>query len=690
MTADSEAPNLPGACGRLRGGETLWWFAVFAAGAALWLLNHPYGGIWHDARIYTLMAVHWLDPTPFVSDPWFSGKSVDGLSIFTPIYGALISLSGISLAAMLMTLLGALGWLLATGWLSFSWFGRPLAVLVFLFLSSIPLTYCLGRPIFIVSESFVTARLLAISFSIAGIVAATNGRFRTGMGLQVIGMLFHPLMALWGLLATVCLKMPDRGIVTMAAFSLACVSVLSLNPMDMTALRMMDPEWQEVVKASAMVVFLEPWPKIAINDALWWLSILLFAGEFGQVKPRRLYQIVSLISALALLLSLIASYFLPIVFFLQAQFWRALWLAVLIGCVAALDVGWTAVRSGRAGRGIAVMLALTLLFRDAGGGLALFLAYGIWSVDKGHLLNAVASKQEAVIKTAGFLVLLAVAVCLPDILMEIWIIGGMDRASALGLIENMLIRATPFFFYAVVPLAVWFCMARLGDNRRYRWGMALGAGLLLSFAAWHWDQRLPAKQQIEARYRVGGNRDLFAGLVRPGQQVYWPGNALRVWFDLGTASYASSVQAIGIVFSRERMVEVRRRLERIVLMEHRPQTDQDAHQMAVRYVSEQGWLNTSPLDLHTYEESSSLTKEGLSVLCSDPVLDFVVSERFFPSWSVAQHMETVRQRNIAHYLYDCDKFRSRNMSDGETVLAGPDKTELAQNAPTIISSSFIK
>lgn len=647
---------------------------LMAAGAALWLLNHPYGGIWHDARIYTLSALHWLNPAPFSEDPWFQDKAADGLTLFIHLYGMAIKLLGVSNGAIFIVLAGAGLWLGATYWLCTAWFERRAASFIFLALSAISLTYCLGQPMLVLSEAFATARLLAIPFSIAGLVATTQGRFWLGIFLQLLGMLFHPLISVWGLMTIVLSRLSDRIVFALVALGAALVVVLYLNPMDIPAFRIMDAEWQAMVRGTAVIVFDEMWPKLAINDALWWFSALLFGGLFGQAGIRRLYQVVGLVAALALLVSLVTSYFLPVVFLLQAQLWRALWLAVVVGFVAAMDIGWVAVRAGTIGKGLAALLALTFLFRDWGGGLVLFLFYIVWSTASDKMSRFLVLKPLATAKMTWAMVAVAVAACLPDILMDIWIIAGMERTSALGLLDDYGNKALAIASYTVVPFLFWVCLTQQGMHRHFRRSMFISLCLILLTTGMYWDRRSSTRQQIEARYRVGGNHEMFSGLITPGRQVYWQGNALRVWFDLGTASYVSSEQAIGIVFSRKRMAEVRHRLERVLLMEQLPQSDGDLHEMAIKYMSEHGISNSAPLDLHTYERNSLLTKSGVQALCLDPELDFVIDQMLVPGWPVSRYSEEIRGRNVDHYLYDCKKFGGRNAVDRKNVSKGSGET----------------
>ena len=80
--------------------------ALLLVGMALWLASHPYLGIWHDARVYTIMALHWLDPVPFARDPWFMFGSQSDLSLFAPLYGSVVGWLGVEAGARWTSALG--------------------------------------------------------------------------------------------------------------------------------------------------------------------------------------------------------------------------------------------------------------------------------------------------------------------------------------------------------------------------------------------------------------------------------------------------------------------------------------------------------------------------------------------------------------------------------------------------------
>ena len=61
----------------------------------VWFLNHPYQGVWHDARVYGLLAAHWLSPPAFADDLFFSFGSQGSFSLFTPLYGQLVAWLGL-------------------------------------------------------------------------------------------------------------------------------------------------------------------------------------------------------------------------------------------------------------------------------------------------------------------------------------------------------------------------------------------------------------------------------------------------------------------------------------------------------------------------------------------------------------------------------------------------------------------
>lgn len=626
---------------RIRNTEGL--TALLLAGS-LWLLNHRYGGIWHDARIYTLLAVHQLSPQQFVGDPWFVPKAADGLSVFPYIYGGLIRVLGIDLAAKALVALGALAWLGVGYRLCQHWFEPRLAALLLLVLASVPLSMSPDSAIIVLSETFTTPRLFAMPFTLAAIAAAAERHSQAAAGLGLLALLLHPLLAVWGLAIAAGLYLRDRQIALLTALAATAAAALMLNPMDLPAFRPMDPDWRNVLQATAVIVFHKVWPEIAVNDPLWWFAALLLGSRLGNPKLHRLYALTLLVAAYALLASLLVSYFSQNVFLVQVQLWRALWLAAWFGCIAALDLAWAGPRLLGQRWVWPCFLLTSFLIRDYGGGLlllalALALAARPESMQR-WLQSHRPQAAKALWTTQGLILLLF----LPGALVDAHIFLSMDTAPRASIGKDYLLQALTVSQLFILPLLLW-CGLDIA-RRRGRHGASLTAAILLvALCGLFWDARNDRARYEESRYRIGGNRDLFGGAIDPGQTVFWPNGVLRVWFDLGAPSYVSSVQAIGIVFSRERMEEVRHRLLHIRTRDGSPPQTLLPPQAA-------------GLDLHRLEAYAGTTPEGLYRLCSDSALGYFVDETPVAGIApVASQTETVAGKRRTYYLYDCRRLR---------------------------------
>ncbi|MEI6070133.1 MAG: hypothetical protein WCP96_22615, partial [Methylococcaceae bacterium] len=62
----------------------------------LWLLSHPYSGLYHDARLYAVQGLYHLYPHIFENDLFFQYGSQDQYSIFSLLYAQTITLFGLN------------------------------------------------------------------------------------------------------------------------------------------------------------------------------------------------------------------------------------------------------------------------------------------------------------------------------------------------------------------------------------------------------------------------------------------------------------------------------------------------------------------------------------------------------------------------------------------------------------------
>ena len=65
-------------------------YVMLILAALLWLLSHPYQGIFHDGVIYALMAAHRLNAGDYAKELFFLFGSQDDYSAFSPVYAMLV------------------------------------------------------------------------------------------------------------------------------------------------------------------------------------------------------------------------------------------------------------------------------------------------------------------------------------------------------------------------------------------------------------------------------------------------------------------------------------------------------------------------------------------------------------------------------------------------------------------------
>ncbi len=157
------------------------------------MLLHPYGGIRHDAVLYSLFALARLHPDTLTADIFLRFGSQDSFSQFTPIYAAVMSVLGMEHAAQLLVFLFQAA-LLGCAWLLARRFMPPLdATLSIALLLVLPDEYGMGDT-FHFLEDFITARLPAEALVLGAVLAAATQRHWIAAGCVIAAMLIHPIM----------------------------------------------------------------------------------------------------------------------------------------------------------------------------------------------------------------------------------------------------------------------------------------------------------------------------------------------------------------------------------------------------------------------------------------------------------------------------------------------------------------
>ena len=624
-------------------------------GFTLWLFSHHYDGIVNDARLYILMAVRWLTPTAYARDLMFMFGSQDDFSVFSPLLAQAVRILGIAQGAMTAVLVGAGCWLMAVFSLTRAVLGPRCYLPAFLLLLSTPFNYSPGVPLEL-TESFVSARPFAMSLALLGVAVAIRGRFAIGLALGLGATAIHPLMGVWSLILVVFGYLGERQLLRLVVMAAALCLLAAINPLGLAMLMPMTGEWEAIVHVSPMV-FLPDWPVLRADTVLWWIAMLLWGGRLGSPTMRYWYQCVALIGAAGFLFSLVAAKFLPIVFFLQVQAWRGLWLVTVIAVVAAVDVGLQQWNRSPVHRSLLVISAASFLLRECGGGALLLTAY-FFAPTLIRIERSIPSGRVLLLTRVGWgLASVVLLLCLPALLLDTAINADLDIGNFSDNIGKWLLALWILLRGGVLALVGWWL---LSERQRATVAVILTAPTLV-WAASTWDTRPEYTRYIENRYRIGGNQTSFGGRIKLGQTVYWYQGTMRIWFEIGTSSYANAEHSIGMVFSERRALELQKRLAKVALKASEPdkagRLPPDRVLWARYWFPRQGEQKHQPY-LFDYE-ASGVTRSGLERLCADPELDYVVESDTIDKLWVAEQIDTIGGREQRFYLYDCRNLNTK-------------------------------
>lgn len=581
------------------------------------LIQHPYAGLWHDARLYALQAYARLHPQ-LTQDLFLVHGSQDNFTLFSPLYAALIQLVGLDTAALALQLFG-LGLFYAAAY----YFASALTSgwTMWLFMSSLaalPVHYGASK-ILAVVEPFATPRLFAEGLSLVGLATLLKGRHALGGLMMLCAGVVHPIMAGCGAaLALLWLAKPKATLILMAYGLLA---VIMLAYAEIGPFRPMDSTWFTLAQQRSPFLMTDGWEAPDYNRIIYFSTLLVAAGLCASGAIKRLSIAALCVGVAGVLLTWLGGNVLHNALLIQLQPWRALWVTETVGLLAYafLTTRWHAGQ----GEKLAVLgFASGWLLLDGSGGLigVASLAYICWARRRGIVLSG------KILRWLWLLPLLAV----------LWYgLNLYPSIQAARLIhEKSLIRS--LLNDGVVSLLAligigWLLVNR--PDRRTAVAGLLGGLALLTTSLVTWDERERENLWEGERYNALAG---FRAAIPRDAVVYWPDKPTYTWFLLERANYMSSEQSAGLVFSRPTALEAKRRADRLA-------------SLGVR----DGIFDKSR------PASSALTTPSLGGLvwaCADAELDFIVHGTNFGEGIVADQSFSGSKHKL--YLYDCSKLRN--------------------------------
>ena len=505
--------------------------------AAVWLMAHPYFGVYHDALLYTAQALNRLWPDIYGRDLYFRYGSQDQFTVFSSMYAWAIAGLGIDRAALLLTAIGKLLWCGGLVFFLASYLRQFPLWLGMIVVAGFSSPYD-GAQIFFYGESFVTPRPYAEALCLLALGLVVRGReVPAGLAL-LLALVLHPLMALPGLVAAgLFSRLPGRLLLSAGFFGMVVATGLGLIGVEpfVRLVTCFDATWLDLVEKHNSNVFVDTWRSDFLGQAATLATILWFCRRLykddliGRLAGRSL-----LLGFGGLLVAWLGASVFHNVLLTQLQVWRVLWIVQII---ALSLLGALSVRLWPSGRAIDRVLLIGLWSALVLKGLfvgALVLAVAcIWLALDRHRPDWRPTKL--IWLTMSLLPFAAVVTDLGVRRNEILMWHGRRPVW-------QLLLGDPVLAVLVFALLVWLVgrWRRIGSIAA---GLIGGGVLLVAVPAWF--------SQSEENWESAGSVSTLRAIVPIGATVYWPDTPEGVWFWLRRAQYASRAQGVGTLYSRD-------------------------------------------------------------------------------------------------------------------------------------------
>lgn len=524
---------------------------VLALGVVgLWLLNHPYQGVIHDARLYIGQVLAAADPEGVGRDIMFAKDGQFGFTVFPALLKGAVAAFGISQGAKLVSLVSLVAWLGALAYLASTMAKGRVRWVSVLFVVVLPTSYG-GFHIFHYAEPMATPRAFAEAGVLFAFALLCQGRQFWALLPLAASALFHPIMALpgFGVWAWLALFDPEERIVPLAV-GLACAGAAVVLLLLAAAFHVpladrlfvgIDPAFGEILQARTPFLFPANWPVETWSHFFVQVATLAVATRVveGRVRSLLIATIVIGIGGVA------AAYVLGGVFgsllAVQVQLWRSAWIVAVLSAAALAMSSVQLWRQGGSAR-----LALGCLFIAWLGAetpvigfpaAMLALIFTFWP--RMQRLRIQPKLMLAFWGFVGVYALLTFAIRLYSL--ASFAAAGPDGSRNLVFLLSMFgVWAVP-----VCVLALVYALARPPE----RLLLPLGASAILVavLGVAFWDVRDARTLDADK-----GTPDpaLQALLSSRTGAVLWPDGRFDTWSLAGRPNWISTMQGSGAVFSR--------------------------------------------------------------------------------------------------------------------------------------------
>jgi hypothetical protein len=502
---------------------------------SLWICRHPYSGIIHDARLYTVQALNALDGGRFSSDIYFKYGSQDAFTLFSLFYRPILALLGIPVGHLATAILGQALWCAGLIWLMRALFtDRRLLILALTAVIVLPSGYG-PFGIFNYGEPFATPRIFAEALVLAGLGFAARGRLVSAIVFVAAAVAVHPIMAATGaglLFIYIALRRPVVWLVGIGGGALVLgLAMVHAGPFA-RLLQSYDLQWFAIVKRTCTYAFLTNWRVEDVAPLLGNCAVLGAALYVVGERERRIILSLLILSTIGLGATFLGADIAKDVLIVNIQPWRVTWLVTMTASIG-LVLLWDRMPKHFASRE-ALILAAVL----AG-------ASGFWNVwiTPGLMMSLGGFAAIAEFKRQKRLPMPAV------VAMRTWMVMAVVAALFFAAVRYVLPDFLAYTARGLATVAALIALFRLSQWSKARLALlsltCVAVSVATADARTKWEKFIE-KPQVDPA---------LLAFSLPGRNVYWE-NGLEVqWLKLQRPAYYSCLQRVGTMFYRSNAID---------------------------------------------------------------------------------------------------------------------------------------
>jgi hypothetical protein len=606
----------------------------------VWLILHRYRGLDNDAQIYALQALVRLHPA-LGTDLYFQHTSQDAYTVFSPLYASVINLLDLPSAALLLTVLCIVWFLLAAWMLARDLCGRDMAWLSVGALIILPGAYG-GSGIFHFSDLFLTARLPAQAMVVTALALHFRGWKRLSLSIAIGALFIHPLMALPGLLLLICVSLPRNTALLGAAGGISATLVGALVAQRVTgaaqSLTVMDPAWLEVVRERSQFLFLNLW-----SVADWKLNIQPFVSlvitmlVVPDVRIHKLCVGAIIVGLAGLAVALVAGCVAPVAILVQGQAWRWVWVTDFVCILLLAPTVLRVWRDEKCGPLCSILIILGWTFSVVDSFTCVSIALLLW-LARPYIADRAAPYMRWAGYALGVVIAAWIAVLCWPILTSASVASG-HQPLALAKLSGVARLGIP----AVMLTGLLWHWLRITRSRLW---LTTTAVVLLVSAVYISPKSFDAFSKAGSPALAEEFAD-WRKIIPPSSSVYLADRydtGAFIWFALDRPNYLSPDQSAGVVFSRPTALEIRRRSQVVLPLEN-------------PYWKVRSSLRETSKPTDKDSDYRPLTAKSLVGVCSDPQLGFVIAKEQV-GFDPVTHTRSGEWKDWN--LYDCRRVRSQD------------------------------